>query len=202
MAPIAEGSLRAAQKHLTRRLLIDAALSEFAEKGFMGTTVNDIVRAAGTSRATFYLNFSSKYELVSEMRAELSPDFRERYRELDGVLATRSVEQFRAWVAHQFRWNAEHEVFIRVSAQISVAPTNVEARELTRHVELSEMTTYLAGAGREIDVAKSRIVRMVDDIWRTGRLEEREHLGVGVEMLVDEVVATWGPILLGMQLKP
>ncbi len=50
-------NLRAAQKQLTRRLLLDSGLELFKSKGYAATTVDDIAKAAGTTRVTFYAYF-------------------------------------------------------------------------------------------------------------------------------------------------
>jgi hypothetical protein len=50
------GGLRAAQKRMTRELLLAQALELFESKGYAATTVDDIAAAAGTTRQTFYLH--------------------------------------------------------------------------------------------------------------------------------------------------
>jgi AcrR family transcriptional regulator len=60
-------TLREAQKQQTRQLLLDKGLELFESKGYAATTIDDIAGAAGTTRTTFYLHFSSKAELMSEL---------------------------------------------------------------------------------------------------------------------------------------
>jgi len=64
--------LRAAQKEMTRRLLLSTALELFEKKGFAATTVDDIAAAAGTTRVTFYAYFPSRSDLMRELIAELN----------------------------------------------------------------------------------------------------------------------------------
>ena len=52
------------QKHSTRESLRLAALDLFAERGFRETTADEIAAAAGVSRRTFFLHFSSKDEVL------------------------------------------------------------------------------------------------------------------------------------------
>ena len=47
-----------------RQGLVEAALSAFATKGVAATSVDDIVRAAGVAKGTFYLYFTTKDEIV------------------------------------------------------------------------------------------------------------------------------------------
>jgi AcrR family transcriptional regulator len=51
--------------------LLDAAASLFATKGIDATTVEEITRKAGVSKATFYLYFSSKDEVIAAFARRL-----------------------------------------------------------------------------------------------------------------------------------
>jgi AcrR family transcriptional regulator len=59
----------------TRRRLLDAAWQVFAEKGFEGCSVDDLVERAGYSKGAFYSNFESKdaifLELLKEHKAQM-----------------------------------------------------------------------------------------------------------------------------------
>jgi AcrR family transcriptional regulator len=57
-------TLREAQKKMTRQLLLDAGVEVMGERGYGPTTIDQIALAAGATRATFYLHFTSKAELV------------------------------------------------------------------------------------------------------------------------------------------
>jgi AcrR family transcriptional regulator len=50
-----------------RQQLIDAARALFADKGFHATTVDDITRAAGVAKGTFYLYFREKREIYYQV---------------------------------------------------------------------------------------------------------------------------------------
>ena len=66
-------SLRDEQKRLTRRLLIEGALTAFERKGYAATTIEDIVAEANASRATFYLHFKSKADVVLVVDPDARP---------------------------------------------------------------------------------------------------------------------------------
>jgi AcrR family transcriptional regulator len=48
----------------TRRSLLDAAAKLIAERGYRGTTVNEIVARSGHSKGTFYWHFRSKDDVL------------------------------------------------------------------------------------------------------------------------------------------
>ena len=50
-----------------RDRILDAGERVFAEKGYAGTTVDDVIVEASTSRATFYRYFRSKEDLFKEL---------------------------------------------------------------------------------------------------------------------------------------
>lgn len=75
MTPVAEAAgatpkltMRDRHRLLTRDEIMSAALEAFAERGYVASTVDDIVRRAGIGRATFYLHFDSKAAVLRELR--------------------------------------------------------------------------------------------------------------------------------------
>lgn len=50
-----------------RRIILDAALREFAARGFHGTAVPEVAAAAGVGTGTLYRYFASKEALVNEV---------------------------------------------------------------------------------------------------------------------------------------
>jgi TetR/AcrR family transcriptional regulator, transcriptional repressor for nem operon len=52
--------------HDTKRRLLGAAVDQFHRKGYNGTSVKDLVDAAGAPKGTFYNHFASKEELALE----------------------------------------------------------------------------------------------------------------------------------------
>lgn len=80
-------SQREEQKALTRARLIDAAVAVFLAKGYAATTIDDIVTKAGVSRATFYLHFASKLDLVDAIREPILQDTSELWELLPGAVA-------------------------------------------------------------------------------------------------------------------
>nr|WP_319249117.1 TetR/AcrR family transcriptional regulator [uncultured Celeribacter sp.] len=61
----AKSSLRFEQQQETRRKLVQAAFNVFSENGYRDATIQDITREAGASRATFYIHFNNKAEVIA-----------------------------------------------------------------------------------------------------------------------------------------
>lgn len=90
-------SLRARQKAQTRAHLLAVATSLIASKGFTATSIDDIAKGAGASRATVYSYFETKDAILTELIRDLWDDANDLYREF-GELTEWSRESVRGWV--------------------------------------------------------------------------------------------------------
>jgi AcrR family transcriptional regulator len=88
---------RETQKRETRERLIEAGESEFRQRGYNETTAENIATAAGTSRATFYVYFKSKTEVVLELMRRISPEVLKAYSNLDAI-AVHDLDHVRTWL--------------------------------------------------------------------------------------------------------
>ena len=87
-------------KRRNRGAILDAARLLFAEKGYGGTTVRDIVRASGLSPGSFYNYFGDKESIFLAVVEESTAAIRSRLR--DARAAASSLEEFvgEAYVAY------------------------------------------------------------------------------------------------------
>jgi AcrR family transcriptional regulator len=99
--------LRAQQKLYTRRRLLTAACAVFDEKGYQATTVDDIAAAAGAARATFYLHFTGKADVVAVLADEIWEDTRARFAAF-GDLPDWSHATIRTWLEDYLRGGEEN----------------------------------------------------------------------------------------------
>ena len=72
-------SAKVVDKKEKKDQIVEAAIREFARKGFSRTTINDIANAAGIGKGTIYEYFSNKEDIVHEtfqfFMHSLEPDF-------------------------------------------------------------------------------------------------------------------------------
>src|ERR1700742_4119770 len=101
-------TLRAAQKAMTRKLLLETALNLFLEKGHAAATGDQIASRAGTTRVTFYAHFPSRSELMrtlidENLNAELartsSSSHGSTAQELVDVVRDGGAERIGRWIA-------------------------------------------------------------------------------------------------------
>jgi AcrR family transcriptional regulator len=96
-----------ARRAATRTAIVEAASGLFAERGFEGTTIDDIVAAADVARGSFYYNFKSKEEVVLAIGRR---DFARVVKSLDRKLA-RGVSPsvlLRELMLSACRWYTRH----------------------------------------------------------------------------------------------
>ncbi|MER5433297.1 helix-turn-helix domain-containing protein [Streptomyces sp. NPDC002588] len=120
--------LRASQKEMTRRLLLSTALELFETHGYAGTTVDDIARAAGTTRVTFYAYFPSRTALVKALFGELEELAAGHTDALVGVVRDGGRNGIGAWLrAAADRWPRIRPYVLAAHDAAAVDP---EVREL------------------------------------------------------------------------
>ncbi|HAY44303.1 MAG TPA: TetR family transcriptional regulator [Micrococcaceae bacterium] len=121
-------NLRQAQKQMTRQLLLENGLECMMENGYATTSVDRIARAAGTTRATFYLHFSSKAELVRSLVEHANKVFVSADRPpLDEVVASNDREIIRTWIARKFYQWAQLKAHLVVIHQAASVEPEIQA---------------------------------------------------------------------------
>ena len=121
-------SLRAAQKDLTRSLLMKQALELFNEKGYANTTVDDIAASAGTTRTTFYQHFKSKGELTQALIVEVNEILTSADDPpLASVIASGSREAIRDWVTRKVNQWTQIRPYVIIAHQAAALENEIEA---------------------------------------------------------------------------
>ena len=114
--------LRTRKKRLTRERILDEALRLFAERGFEGTTADDIAAAADVSRRTFFRYYPRKEDVVIEWKRQGAEAVR-------AAVAARPPEEppltavHRALSAIVEQYQAEADVVLGLVRLIESSPT-------------------------------------------------------------------------------
>ena len=186
-------SLRAAQKQMTYELFLAKALELFGEKGYSATTIDDIASAAGSTRTTFYLHFSSKAEVMSALLTKVDAILTAADNPtLTAVVASGSRSEIHAWLDRKFSQWDEIKLYLTASYEASYEP-DVEAKtEQWFESAVEDMTAGLDAAKRL--PADRRRIRCV---LAFGQLEHlsRRYFSIGWrtprEICLDEITESW-----------
>jgi AcrR family transcriptional regulator len=188
-------SLREEQKRLTRRRLIEGALASFERKGYAATTIDDIVEAANASRATFYLHFRSKADVILVIAETLGRRWRELYADL-AAGGRPSREQLYRWLDGMVdNYETNRASLDAMSQAVAIEPEVAAVRLANTRESIAVIAESIQrwGAGepddarlraalllaqmdrffelwviRAIPFDRERAVRAVADLWRTG----------------------------------
>jgi len=179
-------SLRVLQKKETLQLLVKAANHLFLKKGYANTTIEEIAARAGASRATFYLHFARKWQVLRQIAEDtVGSESLEFYRRLDRMgVPTR--DELRAWLIDAIGYFERHKRFLEVYREAkSIEP------EISRHnIEflrrcVGQMPQYLARWGAEREAYAKLRLNML-----TFQLDDAANLAMGGDPEVNrELVA-------------
>ena len=100
----------------TRRRLLAAAESVFAELGYHEASIVRITEQAGVAQGTFYLYFASKQQIFEEVVADLNHRVRQAMTSASDGAPSRMEAERRGFAAF-FRFTAEHPALYRVIRQ-------------------------------------------------------------------------------------
>jgi AcrR family transcriptional regulator len=115
--------MRAAQREFTRGRLIEAAIEVFAEKGYARTTVDDIAERAGSTRATFYLHFKAKSDVLTELISRGEQHFHRIYQDLSPIAQRPTLTGVRLWLSMAMtEWKAVADLSRPVLEASSIEP--------------------------------------------------------------------------------
>lgn len=190
-------TLREEQKLLTKRLFVEAAKRVFSERGYGAATVDDIVKAAGASRATFYLHFSSKADVMAAIYESLMPATAQYWRNLDRSLGSRA--ELRIWLEQAIHWWEEHRDILPALHEAAAVDRDIAARQYAGLRRLTEeLTGYFArvqGAKKQAE-ARLRLVLLIsqlDDFCM--RWVVQKTIDADRTMVLDVLTELWGGTL-------
>jgi AcrR family transcriptional regulator len=189
-------SMRDQQRAFTRRRLMETAQQLFAAQGYPDTTVDDIARAAGASRATFYLHFKGKSELMAASIDASVPAAVETYHELDALLAEGGPQmpgQLRAWLGEWLKRWTEGAQASHATLQATMLEAEVEQHYLRLSEALIDSLTGYFSRMPAADRAAARERALLLEIMtqRIFALASRSRLPLNDSRLLDVLADFW-----------
>lgn len=180
---------------------MEASQQVFADKGYLDTRVDDIARQAGASRATFYLHFKSKSELMMAQVDDLTPFAVETYHVLDKMLQDDGPQlpgRLRGWLAQWLDLWTSGADLNRAMLQATMLESDVERH----HLRLSE--ALVDGLEQYLEqipearraAARNRVLILEMMTQRIFAVASHSMLPVPGERLLDILTAMWLEILV------
>jgi AcrR family transcriptional regulator len=192
-------TLRERQKQQTRLGLLEHAKALFVERGYAAVTIDDIVSAVGCSRATFYLHFSGKPEILQKIGAEtMARRAVAVYADLDAVLETGSRAEFAGWMRRAVAWFEENQAILPAWDEAVALEPEFKAVAKRAVDELpAAMPRYLARWGEaRREEAHLRIELLVSQLERFfTRWAVQGTIEAGADTAADVLADIWFPAL-------
>jgi len=173
----AQPSLREQLKRHTRERLEAATVKLIRKQGFRATSVDQIARAAGTTRTTFYQYFKSKGDLIHFMQETfIAPEMIAISKKLDDIEEP-TWKALRAWVVEYSKtWERIH-VFFEAYAEASVIDPEVAATAIPNTYWVTGHMTHLLGrfTGTERERVHDKLVILISVISQMLTLTKGQH---------------------------
>ncbi len=147
-----------------RTRLLEAIGRAVAERGYAGATIDDVVRRAGVSKATFYEHFADKQDCFLAAYEAASEELLGRVREAHASADDDWLERTRAGIHAYLRWLAADPALARVYlVEVAAAgPVALERREALRD-RYAELVRERRGSDLPFEIFHA-VVAAVDDL--------------------------------------
>lgn len=111
----------------TRAAILSGAARVFSQTPYVHATIDDLIRAANISRATFYQHFQSKLALAIEIYDGIGPNWRSHYEKLCDP-QVRRPEGLRLWLDQLVHMYTVHGYISGLVLQLEVYEPSFRAR--------------------------------------------------------------------------
>jgi AcrR family transcriptional regulator len=168
---------------------MDLAARRFAEQGYHGTSVGEIVQGLGVGKGVFYWYFSSKEELFEEILREAQNDLREAQR--DAIRPeSDAFARIEAGIRSSMRWLAEHKHLFSLIQQAATESRFQEVLRESHARSVSDLSRHVRdgieqGVIRDEDpeVLTNAVLGVIHALNRTFLLQ-----GTDAEQLLDVTI--------------
>jgi AcrR family transcriptional regulator len=145
---VSKATLQSRKRQFVRDAIFDAAVEIFSEKGFDETTIEDVARAAGVSRASFFRYFTGKDDLLAQNVMKYGGDL---------------VDAIRACPSSFTPIQTMHEVVLSVAKQRVTHPRTRQVIDIS----LRSAAAMQAHASRMIEVEQSVAIAFAEQIGQS-----------------------------------
>jgi AcrR family transcriptional regulator len=197
--PVKRGKALTPRGEETRRALLDAAATLFAENGYHATSVPDIVQAAGVGHGTFYEYFRSRRAILIALSEEVRSQSRPR-------LASQSLaERIRAEIFWYLSDHVEHLTLSKVWHEASNFDPELAAarrRERANRVDRVRRGIEAANVRSGIDpaIAAAALTAMIEEFAHRWFVEgDGPGKSAGDVVAAAETIATLWLTFLGLE---
>lgn len=142
---MATRSSTAARRRIVENEIVEHAARLFAERGFAGTSVQDIADAMGVSRPALYYYFKSKDDLLASLVTEVTEGAATQIRAVAREADKDATERLRsvAWLLASWRAEQPGRFLLLVRSESVLPPDLARINERAKRSTLRELTKVI-----------------------------------------------------------
>ncbi|MFC4594863.1 TetR/AcrR family transcriptional regulator [Sphingobium tyrosinilyticum] len=147
--------LQEEQRSRTRHIIAQAALKVFSERGYVASSIEQILVKAGVSRAAFYSHFDGKLAVVIAIADDFEPAWKPVFRHL-AELCNPQLPELMAWTAGYLNFHRSNVETCTLLTQVAALEEQLYRKiSLQRDAlidMLAELQPAFAAAKQDSDV--------------------------------------------------
>jgi AcrR family transcriptional regulator len=199
-------SSTAARRQIIEHEIIEHAARLFAERGFAGTSVQDIADAMGMSRPTLYYYFKGKDDLLASLVTEVTEGAAAEIRAVARDGAKSATERLRSIARLLASWRAQQpgRFLLLIRSESVLPPDLARVNERAKRSTLRELTKVIeqgiaAGEFRMVDARSAALAVLGICNWvawwsdPAGRTDSAAVGATMADLAVAMVAQTGGP---------
>ncbi len=140
------GAVPGARANRTIATILDATRQIFLTRGYAGTTIDEITRAAGVSRASFYTYFPSKRDVLLALGANSLGAGSDMVEALGEVAVDAGMDALEDWVRRYFTMLDEHGSFAFAWTQAAHEDEEIRLVGMKAHLALARRMGVVLGS--------------------------------------------------------
>ncbi|MDH3753252.1 MAG: TetR/AcrR family transcriptional regulator [Acidimicrobiia bacterium] len=157
--------------------ILDATREIFLTRGYGGTSINEITRQAGVSRASFYTYFPSKRDVLLSLGSGATKAARAAIAGLDDLPADWTVDDLESWLSESLRFLDTHGAFGLAWSQAAYEDPELREAGMRTHLRTCAMFGARLNAIRVDPLAEDThlglmVFSMLERTWTQQKLYE------------------------------
>lgn len=133
----------------TKHKILESALELFAEKGFKGTSINEIAKSAGISKGLAYNYFKDKKEIMVSVFTLLAEEIGTLYTDIE--LESDPKKKIKMLINKTFRALQDDEKFWRIYMNFALSPEVKEEANDFMGAFMQELFDEIEGLFKELN---------------------------------------------------
>lgn len=171
-----------------------AAKAEFLEVGYEAASIEGIARRAGVSRATYYIHFTNKVEVLVEIwHTSIDKDILRIIADFDALGAYPTRSALRKWIDKAVSYWEKSADMVELTAQVLALDPQMTGPWVELNVQaVNAMPNYLSRfSTRELPLARMRMGMLLLQLDRMCFILNRGELPQGRPVLIDALTDIW-----------